>query len=90
MVGVAKDDLRLHLFAKFIEVHTLHRASSTYRHENRSLYLSVVGSDDASTCIRRRVGMLEFEFHYSFFSSSIVKFIGLSTNSLVSAISHTS
>ena len=46
--------------------------------------------DDASTCIRCRVGMLEFEFHYSFFSSSIVQFIGVSTNSLVSAISHTS
>ena len=91
MVGVAQDNLGLDLLTEFSEVNTLDRANRSYGHEDRGLDLSVVGGYQACTCIAAWVGMLYFELHFFFSSSSgISNFVGLTTISLVSAKFHTS
>ena len=51
VVGVAQDNLGFHLLAQLLEVDALHASHGAYWHEDRCLNLSVVGGDDASTCI---------------------------------------
>ena len=63
VIGVAQDDLRLHLLAEFGEVNTLHAAHRTHRHEYRCLYLPVIGGDHSRSRVTRLVAILYFEFH---------------------------
>ena len=51
VIGIAQDNLSLHLVAKLVEVDSLHRTYGSHRHEDWSLDLSVVGGDDASAGI---------------------------------------
>ncbi len=99
VIGVAENDLRLHLLTQLAEMHAFHCAAGTYWHEDGGEYLSMVGGDDAGARIRVGVVVLNFEFHAlsvfdallsSFVSSSLtVRSTGLATNSSVSAKSHT-
>ena len=89
VVGIAQNDLRLHLLAEFGEMYTLHTANRTDGHEDRCLYLAVVGGNYTGTGLTGIVAMLYFKFHF-FSSSGIVKSSGLSTISFVRANFHTS
>ena len=93
VVGVAQDDLSLHLFTEFREMNTLHATTGTNGHEDWRLDLSVVSGDNAGAGTTVWVCMLQFECHLLLslsFSSSISNFSGLSTISSESAKSHTS
>ena len=91
VISIAQNNLCLHLFAQFCEMHTFHATHRSYGHKDGSLYLSVVCGNQSCAGTAIRVVMLYFKFHFSLlFSSSIVKSNGLSTISLVSAKSHTS
>ena len=91
VISIAQNNLCLHLFAQFCEMHTFHATHRSYGHKDGSLYLSVVCGNQSCAGTAIRVVMLYFKFHFSLlFSSSIVKSNGLSTTSLVSAKSHTS
>ena len=58
MIGVAKDNLGLHLLAKLFKMHTLDSATRTYRHKYRGFYLAVVGGYDTRTGITVCICML--------------------------------
>ena len=91
VVGVAQDNLSLHLFAEFREMNTLHATTGTYGHEDGCLDLSVVCGDNACAGTTVWVCMLQFECHLLLsLSSSISNFRGFSTISSESAKSHTS
>ena len=49
MIGVSKDNLGLDVVAQFMLMHGFYTTECAHRHENRSAYLSVVGSDKAGT-----------------------------------------
>ena len=93
VVGVAQNDLCLHLLAELGEMHCLHASHRTDGHEDRGLDLTVIGGDQSCTGVTRIVAMLYLEPHayFCFFSSSgMVKSSGCATISLVSAKFHTS
>ena len=69
MVGVAQDDLCLHLFAELGEVYGLHAAHRSDGHEDRCLNLSVIGGDDARPRLTRIIAMLYLESHSNIFLS---------------------
>ena len=58
MIGVAENDLSLHLLTQLTEVDTLHAAAGSYGHEDRCLDLAVIRGDQAGTCLTRCVCML--------------------------------
>ena len=97
MIGVAQDDLGLHLFAQFAEMYSFHATAGAYGHEDGRAYLSVVCSNQTSSCIAVWVGMLQFESHEAppsapegAVSSVMVKSVGFFTSSFVNAKSQTS
>ena len=49
VVGVAQDDLGLHLLAQFREMHTFHRTHRTDGHEDGGAYLAVVSLNQTCT-----------------------------------------
>ena len=72
VIGVAEDDLCLHIVLEFAEVETLHRTDGAYGHEDRCLYLSVVGMDFAGTCPAVAVCGLKIECHRMCLSAGII------------------
>ena len=73
MIGVAQDNLSLHLLAEFSKVNALDRPYRTHWHENRGFDLTVVCCYQTGTGIAGCVGMLYFELHFFNFQFSILQ-----------------
>ena len=65
MIGIAENDLSLHLFPQFGEMHTLHTAHRTDGHKDGRLYLSVRGLYHSSPRVTIRICMFYFKRHLS-------------------------
>ena len=63
MICVAEDDFSLYVFLEIPVVYALHGTDRTHRHEDRSLYLTVVGSDDSASGCGLGIVMSLYEFH---------------------------
>ena len=58
VIGVAEDNLRLHLLAQYGEMHTFHTAACSHGHEDRGENLPMVGGYHSRTGVGRIVSML--------------------------------
>ena len=90
MIGVAEDNLCLHLLTQFGKVHPLDTAAGAYGHEYGCKYLTMVGGYLSRTGVRRIVSILQLKLHLFSSSSSISNVRALSTFWLSKAKSHTS
>jgi hypothetical protein len=63
VVGIAEDDLRLHIVAQMGLLHGLDRADRAYRHENGGMDRTMVGFDLACTGAAARICLLQRKFH---------------------------
>jgi hypothetical protein len=61
VVGVAEDDLRMHLPLQFVDVNSLHGGSRAHRHEDGRFNGTVRCLDSACTGSGVRVGMLKLK-----------------------------
>ncbi len=68
VVGVAQDDLGLHLLLEFAEVDSLHAAHRAHGHEDGGEDLTMGRLDAAGPRVAVGVGVLQFERHWPFSS----------------------
>ena len=94
MIGVAQDDLRLHLITHIAKMAGLHRARRAYRHEDRGLYRAVVGMQDTGTGVALRVVGDNIEIHrlifaqkYDFFPNIFLIFANTKIQSPCNSVS---
>jgi hypothetical protein len=68
MIGISEDDLSLDIILEVLVIYAFYRSYGTDRHEDRSLYLSVICSDDSTSCSGVRIIMCLDEFHSNLFN----------------------